>query len=176
MASRIAVRSSAMRAGNLVDRVARHEHLDHGVVVLQHRLTAQAGARRQTGRLVEHVLLVLLGLAQAVESLLHDDMAGGARTAPAAGVLERHAVGEQDVPDRPWSDVALVRRVSEFVVDGSICRSVLEVNDHSGHGRAALYPTSPSCSTPATSEATDAGGAPRGWCKSRAAMAIHYEK
>src|SRR5262245_65504055 len=94
MASRIAVRSSAMRAGDLVDRVARHDDLDHRIVVLQYRLTAQAGARRQAGRLVEHVLLVLLGLAQAVEPLLHDEVAGGAGTAPAAGMPERHAVGQ----------------------------------------------------------------------------------
>src|SRR5215470_1901338 len=134
-ASRTAVRSSAMRAGDLVYGVAWHHDLDDRVVVFQHCLTPETRARGETGRLVEHVLLVLLRLAEVIESLLHDDVAGRARAASAAGVLQRHAVGEQDVEQRPGSPVMLERGFAEIDLDHAVGVAVLEVDDDRGHER-----------------------------------------
>src|SRR5262249_49220962 len=130
---RTAVRASAMRAGDLVDRVARHHDLDHRVVVFHHRLTAETRGRREAGRFVQHVLLVLLRLGEVVESFLHDEVTGRARAAPSAGMLERHAVGEQDVQQRPGPAVVLERRFAEVDLDDAIGVAVLEVDDDLGH-------------------------------------------
>src|SRR5215472_19367839 len=86
-ASRRATRSSAMAPGDLVDGVARDEDLDHRVVVLDHGLATEARRGRQPGCLVEQVFLVLLRFREALEAAFHHHVAGGARTAPAAGVL-----------------------------------------------------------------------------------------
>ena len=113
--------------------------------------------------------------AQAVEPPLHDDVAGGARAAPAAGVLERHAVGEQDVENGARPAVVLERCVPRVELDHAIGLAALEVDDDRGHAALVLADIT-QCGERDGPRARNAGGAPRRWCKSRAAMAIHYEK
>src|SRR5215475_9369887 len=132
-AARTAVRSSAMAAGDLVDRVARHEDLDDGVVVVDHRLASEARRGRQARRLVEQILLVLLGLREAVEALLHHDVARGARAAPAARVLERDAVGEEHVEDRAGPAVVLEGGTAQIDLDHALGVAILESHDHFRH-------------------------------------------
>ena len=55
---------------------------------------------REALRGVEPVVLVLLHLREIRLTLAHDDVAGRARAAPAAVVLELDAVGERDVEQR----------------------------------------------------------------------------
>src|SRR2546428_4288358 len=69
--------STAMLRRDLVDGVARDDDHDLDVRVFDDRLAAEAGGGRQPPRLVEQVLLALLGRGGPVAAALHDHVAGG---------------------------------------------------------------------------------------------------
>src|SRR5881392_3529259 len=121
-----AASSGAAMGGDLIDGVARD--LDHG-------LAAEARGGRQPGRLVEEVVLLLFGGRELLEALLHDDVAGGAGAVPPAGVLERHAVGEEHVEDRSRPPIVLKGGLTRVELDHALGLATLEEDADPCHPR-----------------------------------------
>src|ERR687887_442155 len=157
--------STAMLGRDLVDGVARNDDHDLRVGILDHRLAAEARGGGEPRGLVEQILLALLGLRERPAAALHDHVAGGARTVPAAGVLQVNAVPEQHVEDRPRLPVVLKGGLRRVELDHPLGSAVLE--DHAN----PRHPGQPSIRC---AEAR-LWRRPRPPCK-RDAMAIHYEQ
>src|SRR5215510_3989644 len=105
--SSLAVSSGAAMSGDLIDGVARDHDHDLRRRVRDHGLAAEARGGGEPGRLVEEVVLLLLGRRELLETLLHDHVAGGAGAVPPAGMLQGDAVREQHVENRSRSAVVL---------------------------------------------------------------------
>ena len=76
----------SLRFGNLVQRVLGD--LDGKGLVADARLAGQTRGELQAPRLVEEVVLLFGGGLERVEARAHDHVAGGARAALLAGVLD----------------------------------------------------------------------------------------
>src|SRR5207249_3044524 len=133
-----AASSGAAMGGDLIDGVARDHDHDLRLGVLDHGLAAEARGGREPGRLVEEVVLLLFGGRELLEALLHDDVASGAGAVPSAGVLERHAVGEEHVEDRSRPPVVLKRRLSRVELDHALGLTGLEEDADPCHPAAKL--------------------------------------
>jgi len=109
-----------------IDRVARNKDHGLGAGILDHRLASQPRGRRQSRRPVEQIFLLLRGLGQDFEALLHDHVAGCAGAIPAARVFEMDLVAEQDVENRAGPAVFLEGRVGGVEFDHPFRIAVLE--------------------------------------------------
>src|SRR5579885_2233345 len=127
----------------LVDGVARHNHPDFRVFVLDHRLASQARGGSQAGRPIQQVLLALFRFRQFVVSLLDDYMTGGAGAVAAAGMLQRDAVPEQDIEDRAGLPVMLKRRLGRAELDHPLGRPAFENHTQLRHYRSSAVNASP---------------------------------
>src|SRR5271154_6804393 len=116
--ARMAVRPSFLsRLADLVNRVARHDDDDFRIGVVDDGLASEPRRRRQPGRFVEQVFLLLARFAELVETLLDDHVTGGARAITAACVLEMHSVPQHHVEDRARLAIVMKRRLSGVELD-----------------------------------------------------------
>src|SRR5258708_25757195 len=89
--------TSFLALAHLVDGVLRN--LDGNRSVLHARLARKARGEREAPRLVEEVVFLLRGRVERLVAFAHDDMAGRARAALLAGVLDLDVVLEERVSD-----------------------------------------------------------------------------
>src|SRR6185312_7317845 len=87
-----------LHLAHLVDGVARDLHRER--LVRHLRLARKARGELEAPRLVEQVVFLLGCRLERVETLAHDHVARGARTALLAGVLDLDAMVEERVADR----------------------------------------------------------------------------
>src|SRR6266481_1505629 len=88
------------RLADLVDRVARNHDDDFRVGILDDSLASEPRRRRQPRSLVEQIFFLLTGLAELVESILDDHVAGRACAIAAACMLEMDSMTEHHVENR----------------------------------------------------------------------------
>src|SRR5262249_42968621 len=138
VSSRPTSSGAAMRR-DLIDGEARNDDDDDlRVVVLDHRLAAESRRGRQADRLVEQVVLGVVGRREPVEPLAHDHVAGRARAVAAAGVLERDPVRQQHVEDRSGTAVVLEGGLLRVELDHALGIAVLEQDADARHLPALL--------------------------------------
>src|SRR5580658_11053818 len=114
----MAVRPSFLgRFADLVNRVARDDDDDFRIGVVDDGLASEPRRRRQPGRFVEQVFLLLARLAELVEPLLDDHVTGRARAITAARVLEMNSVPEHHVENRARLAIVMKRRLRGVKLD-----------------------------------------------------------
>ena len=83
-----------------------------------HALAAEAGFQSEAGGHIQAIGFVVVHFREILHALGDDDVAGGAGTVAATGVLQVDPVVQADVEDRFWLAVLFVRKLSGLELDG----------------------------------------------------------
>src|SRR5436305_6441440 len=109
--------SRAMAFGNVIPVPRRNFH-DNGAWFFDHALASQARAELQVGSHVEAVGFIVIHFIQTLGAYLHPEMAGSAGAVAAAGMVQKDAVVESNIPNRLAFAMFLVGQLAVFELDG----------------------------------------------------------